>query len=90
MKIGNTTDMTVYSALVRAAEAGAPCPTNLVLCYMTGHASPSSVINAIKRLEEAGTISVQRFQRDRVVTITATGQKTAAPACTKPHWRDRG
>lgn len=89
MKVGLTTDMAVYSALVRAAEAGAPCPTNAVLRDVTGHASPSSVVNAIKRLEEAGTITVLRFHRDRVVTITATGHKTAAPACTKPHWRDR-
>lgn len=82
------TDMVVYAALVAAAEAGARCPTNDALCGQTGHASTNSAVEAIKRLVHAGIITVERFARDRVVTIAATGKKTAAPKCTAPHWRD--
>lgn len=87
MKVGDTKDMAVYKAMVRAAEAGRPCPTNDEICGIIGLTSTGSAARAVHRLEAAGVISVQRFSMGRIVTITATGQKTAEPACLRPHWR---
>lgn len=43
----------------------------------------------VNRLEQKGYVSTQRFQRGFQVCIVATGQCTALPNDTTPHWRLR-
>lgn len=43
----------------------------------------------LNRLEEKGLITRTFFQRGVQVCIVETGQCTAAPTCTAPHWRNR-
>lgn len=79
----------VYEALVKAADACAPCPKHDDLNELIGATSTSTSPTIVKRLEEKGWVEVDRFQRTRRVRIVATGKCTALPLNTAPHWRNR-
>lgn len=74
------TERTTYRALVEAAEAGLPCPSNIDIEMLCGYNSCSMGPVMVKRLERKGLIRVERFQRFRIVEIVATGARTARAA----------
>ena len=76
----------VLAELIRAADAGKPCPTNKRLAEICGLVAPESASEAVKRLEAKGLINVTRGTCDRVVEITSTGRSTAGEVA-RPHWR---
>ena len=60
------------------------------LCAATGVGYQQGTLPAIlRRLEDKGYITRTFYQRGMQVHITSTGQSTAAPRCTAPHWRNR-
>ena len=73
----------VFDMLADAADAGAPCPSNIEIEVAIGASSSSMGAKAVDRLEQGGRIHVKRGQRARVVTIVATGRSTSLPAGTK-------
>jgi DNA-binding MarR family transcriptional regulator len=79
----------VLRALIRAANAGQPCPKADDLQELLGCYSNSTPTEVIRRLEKRGLIKVERYQRGRRVTIVSTGKMTRACVNTAPHWRDR-
>lgn len=79
----------VLRMLNAAAEAGVRCPTNQEIADALGMASTGGPARLVAALEDFGVISVRRYQVTRVVTISASGKSTAAPASSQPHWRDR-
>jgi DNA-binding MarR family transcriptional regulator len=72
-----------------AAERDQPAPSIEDLTVAIGATGVSTVPGIMKRLEAKGFISRRIYQRGRVVCITATGQSTAEPSNTSPHWRFR-
>lgn len=89
MSITLTPDLAkIYAALVRAADTGATCPGNLVLAELIGKESTSGVSDRLQRLEAHGLIHVERGNNCRVVTIIASGRRTAGDV-SAPHWRHR-
>lgn len=80
---------TVLEMVERAANAGAACPSNLDIAQAIGAKSISSGPKALERLEKRGLIKVERGATSRVVTILATGKRTAGTV-TKRHWSVRG
>jgi hypothetical protein len=83
------TDRRIYGAIAEAARAALPCPTADDLMEVSGYKAVSSTVEAMQRLEAAGVIVVERYQRSRRVQIVSTGQWTALPLNRAPHWRDR-
>lgn len=79
----------VYRMLAEAAAHGRECPSNDDLCAVLACPSSSTPADAITRLERKGLIRVQRYQRARRVQIVVSGDWTAEPGNTAPHWRDR-
>jgi DNA-binding GntR family transcriptional regulator len=77
----------IFAIVRQAAERGEPCPTNHVLRQRFA-CSDGSVVRALDFLEANGMIRVERGRSSRVVTISATGQKTAG-SVDKPHWSRR-
>lgn len=88
MEIDTPARMIIYRALVRAANCAAPCPSGDELAMICG-LDPTTTVYHLRQLERRGMIQVQRYQRSRIVTITATGNRTRHSASTTPHWRDR-
>lgn len=85
-------EVRLYAELTRCAELGLPCPTADDLACLIGEedgGAISTTVLVMQRLEKQGLIHVERYQRSRVVTIMATGKKTAEPKNKAPHWRDR-
>lgn len=76
-----------YAAIERAANDGARFPTADDLIEAIGCESHASTVNVVNRLEQRGLIVVERFQRERVGTIVATGKRTAEPRTRSQHWR---
>lgn len=76
-----------YRLIFAAAEAGKPCPTNEALAVAMGCESPWVGQKVVGQLEEAGWITVERFNKARVATIKDTGKSTARPKNPTPHWR---
>lgn len=75
--------------LKRAAAAGATCPTNGDIADMLGLSSTATASGLVALLETAGHIKVERGRTSRVVTIVATGQRTAVRTVTiKGGWTD--
>jgi transposase len=70
----------VLDVLIAAAEAGAPCPSNLAIAAQIG-AGESTVERYVRQVAESGAIRISRKGVWRVVTVTASGEATAA----KPH-----
>ena len=82
-------DRIVLEALVAAANGERVCPTADELADLMGGVSAATTVKAIQRLEAHQLIKVQRYQRGRLVEITASGACTAAPRNKTPHWRTR-
>lgn len=66
-----------FTILERAANAGVKCPTNADLAELMGYNTIGKPAEWVVRLERAGLIEVERRNTGRVVTIVATGKKTA-------------
>ena len=79
----------VYRSLSRAAENGERCPTSIEIATMLDCSPGGTAAGIVKRLERRGLISVERYQRERRVTIVATGKSTAQVKTPAPHWRTR-
>lgn len=76
-----------FDAIVLAAERGEPCPSNADLCGVAGLQSVGLTSTIVSRLESQGYVAIQRGHRARVVTIVATGQRTAGTIAT-PHFTE--
>ena len=87
-KYGDVVDDRVLTALSRAAAEGLVCPGNDALAGLSGVIGSATASGSVKRLERAGRIIVERGNNSRVVTIVATGKKTAG-TISAPHWRAR-
>jgi len=74
----------VLDIFARDAEAGREATTNTVLAGKLGMASISGPVPYVAELERRGLIMVERFHRNRRVTIVATGKQTALPKGAKP------
>jgi len=74
--------------LTEAATAGKRCPKNAELVEMVGLHGAATGPHILRKLEQLGHISVERFQCSRVVTIVKTGLSTAGNPNATPHWRD--
>lgn len=72
-------DEAVFAAIQAAVLAGDPCPTNEQLAIAAGYAHRRNAMASVERLERADRIAVKRYQDCRVVTIVATGARTALP-----------
>lgn len=79
-------EKTVFAMIVRAAETGRPCPSNGEIAGAIGANSVATAARWIGKLEKVGLITVERGTSCRVVTIKASGKRTAG-IVTKPHWR---
>lgn len=66
----------IYGVLKAAAERGSECPENGTLAERFS-CSPGVIVRSLHYLEANGMIRVERGIRPRVVTIIATGKKTA-------------
>lgn len=77
----------IFALIRQAAERGEACPTNEALGERFG-CSGQRIVAALHFLESAGMISVERGNDCRVVTIRASGQKTAGEVVS-PHWSAR-
>lgn len=66
-----------FAILERAANSGAPCPTNNDLAELLGYCSGNGPSGLVNLLEVAGCITVERSNCGRVVTINRTGKRTA-------------
>jgi len=86
------TAMIIFEIVNDAAERGEPCPDNPTLIAATGHLSTSAGTIALQDLHDRGLIKLERFSDCRVVTIIATGKRTAggngAPKRTRPRIDD--
>lgn len=85
-------EVAMYAELTRCAELGLPCPRADDFAELLGGeegGAISTTVLVMHRLEQQGLIHVERFQRARVVTILASGKRTAEPNCKTPHWRSR-
>jgi hypothetical protein len=63
-------------------------PTEVIMARL-GLSGYGTVPGVLKRLEAKGLISRSIYQRGRQVCIVETGQCTAPPSNTAPHWRLR-
>jgi len=78
----------VYDALVRAANVGDRCPTDVMLCDLAGCTSPSTPRRALSRLDELGLITIIGGGRHRQIIIASTRKATAPTVrCTRDHGR---
>lgn len=60
---------TIYDELVRAARAGAPCPSNSELCRLVGAASVATPAHSIARMAKAGRLKVTHASNGREIHI---------------------
>lgn len=81
-------DAIVLKMIESAAERGEKCPSNDCIAGAIGAASPSSGPTVLDRLARRGLITVERGNMLRVVTILATGKRTAG-VVKRDHWRFR-
>lgn len=77
----------IFALVRQAAERGEPCPPNAVLRERFG-CGDQAISSALHFLAANGMIVVERGNDHRVVTICATGAKTAGTV-KKPHWSTR-
>lgn len=77
----------IFGLLKAVAARGDVCPTNALLRERFG-VGDQSIVSAFHFLESNGMITVERGNARRVVTIRATGQRTAGTV-TKMHWSAR-
>lgn len=82
-------EIDVLAICRRAAADGRELEPTEVIMARLGLSGYGTVPGVLKRLEAKGLISRNIYQRGRQVCIVDTGQCTAAPSCTAPHWRLR-
>jgi hypothetical protein len=81
----------VFDAIVAAAEAGRPCPTNPEICGLVEAESPATAARIVNTLERRGLIAVTRFNSGREITVPSLGIATAPYTGKRsPHWRTTG
>lgn len=68
----------LFAELKRRARLGLPCGTNRELGEELGGLSPDRVSYLFKKLQKAERISINSSGEERVVTIAASGARTAA------------
>jgi hypothetical protein len=81
-------EQVVFDLLVAAAAASEPCPSNETICRAVGARSLATGARFVAALEAAGVITVERAHKSRVVTIVATGNRTALLASAGPRRAD--
>jgi hypothetical protein len=59
----------IYDALVRAARAGAPCPSNTELCRLVGATSVATPAHSIARMAKDGKLRVISSSNGREIHI---------------------
>lgn len=79
-------DATAMRLIEQAASLGEPCPKNETIAVAIGYSSVSASCRVLNRLEANGLIHVERGAINRVVTILATGKRTAG-VVHHQHWR---
>lgn len=79
----------VLDICTRAAEEGRPLEPTEIIMEQIGANGVATVPGVLKRLEAKGLITRNVYQRGRQVCIVATGECTAPPNDTSPHWRLR-
>lgn len=82
-------ELNLLAICERSAAQGRELPCNKQIVEELGAGGPSTIATALKRLEGRGLVRRTIFQRGRVIQIVATGEITAQPRCTQPHWRER-
>jgi SOS-response transcriptional repressor LexA len=84
-----TIESRVYEICRRCASAGVELDSQESIIVEVGFESPSSAADVMRRLETKGYIERRLFQKGRMVKICETGEWTAEPKNTAPHWRLR-
>ena len=81
----------VLSLAIEDAAAGRPLRPNAEIAAELGSQNydGGTVPGIMRRLEAKGYITREIYQRGRQVCIVSTGQCTAPPKDTSPHWRLR-
>lgn len=74
---GEEADAIALWMFEHAANAGRPAPSNAEIAVACDLARTNSACIVVNRLVKRGLISVERGSISRVVTITATGKRTA-------------
>lgn len=72
---GQAAEQVMIDMIASAAAKGEACPSNNMMAVALG-VTPQSVINIMKRMEDAGRIKVRRSSQSRIVTIIETGAVT--------------
>jgi DNA-binding MarR family transcriptional regulator len=85
---GRAAEQVLIDMIASAATRGETCPSNNVMAGALG-VSPQSVINMMKRMEDAGRIRVRRSSQSRIVTIVETGATTAGVIRTERSYAGR-
>lgn len=75
---GNARADKLLELVTAAAAEGRAAPANAEMASFLGLASEAAAGRVLKRLEDRGDVTVQRFINTRIITITSTGQSTAA------------
>lgn len=86
-QMGEERAAAVFDEFTRCAEHGRMAPSNTALAEILGITRLKTVTDTIRRLERQGAIKVERYSMSRVVTICATGKRTAGKVG-RPHWAD--
>lgn len=81
-------DDIVLGLIAAAAERGRLCPSNNDIADACGLARANDGSKVLQRLEKSGLIRVERGSHSRVVTIVASGLRTAGEV-KNLHWRFR-
>ncbi|MCW2763371.1 MAG: hypothetical protein JWR85_3572 [Marmoricola sp.] len=71
----NAADQLVYKAILAAADARKPCPSNADLSDIAGFQRQQSAGVSLARIEKAGLIQIDRVSNGRTIRIIATGQR---------------
>jgi hypothetical protein len=79
----------VFAICIAAASENRPLDSTEEIMGKLNLGGFSTVPGVLLRLEQKGMIARTVYQKGRQVRIIATGQCTAAPANTAPHWRNR-
>lgn len=77
---------TILRLIEEAADAGRRSPTNLDIADAVGFQSNASASRLLQMMQDEGLIRVESGSSSRVITIVASGKRTAGRV-TKPHWR---
>ncbi len=79
----------IYDALVRAARAGAPCPSNTELCRLVGATSVATPAHSIARMAKDGKLRVTSASNGREIHIVELDVTIVSKMRTKNRTRER-